>query len=157
MLQELVVLAELDSHPTELEGGLHASDELGGSHGLREEIVSAGFQRPIEGIDVAKSGEKDDRGLRAAWEGANARTRLEAVDVRHAHVQEDAVRRFAFEGNDSRPAVVGQDDAVALVLQRAPGESPIRVVIVDDEDGGAWKGDVIRHEFVPTVGVRTGT
>ena len=53
-LEEIVVLVELRAHASQLQRGIHADDELGGSHGLREEIVSASQEGAVERLDVAR-------------------------------------------------------------------------------------------------------
>jgi hypothetical protein len=49
-----IVLAQLRAHAPQPERSLHAHHELGGPHGFGQEVIAAGAERAIEGVDVAQ-------------------------------------------------------------------------------------------------------
>src|SRR5690606_38911030 len=85
----LDVDAELAVEAAELELALDPDDELGGADRLGDEVVAAGGDRLVEGVDVAQGGDEDDRGLAPSGDGAQPAAGLEAVDPGHADVEED--------------------------------------------------------------------
>src|SRR5450432_1593714 len=149
---KLVVFAELNVHAAQLERALDANDELDGPSGLREEVVSTCAERTVEGVDVPQSGEKEDGRLGAPRERPDPLAHREAVYLGHANIQKNAVGPLLLERGDPFGSTSGQDDAIALVLERVLREQTVGLVVVDDEDRGG-RGRVLgtrrRHECAP--------
>jgi hypothetical protein len=138
VLEELVVLPELRAHAPELECRLNPRDELGGANGFCQEVVTACGKRAIERVHVAERGQKDYRKIFAPWKRPNPFARDKAIHVGHSDVENGAVRRLAQEHFDRAAAVLGENDSIPLVFERALCEGPIRFVVIDHENGGGF-------------------
>jgi hypothetical protein len=102
---------------------------------LDEVVVRAGAQAPDLLLDLALGREHDDRDVAgAALLGPDLRRHLVAVELGQHDVEEDQVGRLGAPQPEAFGAVPGDDDLVALLLERVLQESLDVRVVVDDED-----------------------
>ncbi len=104
---------------------------------LDEVVVRTGAQAADLLLDLALGGEHDDRHVRgAALLAADLGRHLVAVELGQHDVEQDQVRRFGAPQAESLSPITGDDDVVALLLQRVLQQSLDIRVVIDDEDLG---------------------
>ena len=122
------------------EAGQQALDpgqQLGRVERLDEVVVGAGPQPADLLLDLALGGEHDDRDVGgAALLAADLGRDLVAVELGQHDVEQDEVGRLGAPQAEPFRAVAGDDDVVALLLERVLQESLDVRVVVDDEDLG---------------------
>ena len=116
---------------------LNPGHQLGRVERLDQVVVGARPQAADLLLDLAFSGEHDDRDVAGGpFLGPDLRRHLVAVELREHDVEEDQVRSLGAPQAEPLRAVGGNDDFVALLLQRVLKQALHVGVIVDDEDLG---------------------
>ena len=120
------------------EAGQQALDpgqQLGRVERLDEVVVRAGAQPPDLLLHLALGREHDDRDVRrAALFAADLGRDLVAVELGQHDVEQDEIGRLGAPQAEALGAVPGDDDVVALLLERVLQEALDIRVVIDDED-----------------------
>lgn len=93
----------------------------------------------VEGIDISKSREEEDRRLGTSRKRPDPFARGEAVHFGHADVEKNAVGALCLEGSDPLGTARREDDAVAFVFEDALRERAVGLDVIDDENRGDWR------------------
>ena len=122
---------------TNAKHGRHPNPELQGAHGLHDEIVAAGLERPLARLVVIATGEEHD-GHVGLGPIPHQGGELQAVDLGHDHVEKDEVRA-GVEGVEGAGPIRGDRGNVAELGEHGCHPLAGEPIVVDDENSGAGR------------------
>jgi hypothetical protein len=128
----------LGRQPLLLEAALHDADDLLHLEGLEDVVVGAALHRVDRGLDGAEAGHDDGEGV--GRDGADRLEQLDAAHPRHLQVADDEVVVGVAQLSQRRRPVLGGANDVALHAEEVGQDVPDELLVVDDEDAGAFVG-----------------
>jgi hypothetical protein len=133
-------LAALEALAAEREEGTRPQEELGGVHGLAQEIVGGRGDEPLQRRGIVVRGHQHDGHVGPAGEGPQPLAHREAVEARHLDVEQHEVDRPARERLERTRTILGAQDVVPAP-RSSSARTDSRSVVIDDENvlgGHAW-------------------